>query len=331
MGRHRALAMRHESLRTNYLIDASGAPLQFIATDDQARVMAQVAQGTADIAELPALEESSYRQVIDVHSQMPWRVWVITEDGVPEKLVVLIHHMAADGAAALIMQDDFHALLAGEELPPPSGQPRLMALDQQGAGGARLRAAERYWRRTLEASPRVPADRPADHPMIGGTLHTGIPLELAHEGATRLEVSLQTVVLAACYQALRRVTGRSEFLLFQIGQPVRPRRRDDGHLAQPVGWRRRPSTRASPSTTWPARCIGRRSTASIAPSATWTPSWGCERNPSRTPIPRWMPDTVSMRSRTARIRPGGTRNRRQRNSLSLASDRAAAIYVIARG
>jgi len=130
--------------------------------------------------------------------------------------------VAADGAASLIMQDDFHALLAGEELPPPSGQPIAMALDQQGAGAHRLRAAERHWRRTLDAAPRrTDTDTDADtavpnNEMLGATLTTGIPLEAAHAGAAKLGVSLQTVVLAAYYHAVREVMDRSAVLILAI-------------------------------------------------------------------------------------------------------------------
>jgi hypothetical protein len=211
-----ALAMRHESLRTNYVIDESGAPLQFLGAHDAKEVLERVERGVADVAELPELLASKYQEVLDIYHGIPWRAWVITENGVPKQVLYIVHHMAADGAASLIMQDDFHALLAGEELPPPSGQPIGMALDQQGAGAHRLRAAERHWRRTLEAAPRVPDVAVLNDEMLGATLTTGIPLEAAHTGAAKLGVSLQTVVLAAYYQALREVMGRSAVLILAI-------------------------------------------------------------------------------------------------------------------
>ena len=211
-----ALAERHESLRTNYLFDADGSARQFIGARDAAEVLARVDRGVADVEELPALLASKYQEVLDIYHGIPWRAWVITADGVPTKVLYIVHHIAADGAATLIMQDDFHALLAGQPLDPPAGQPIAMALDQQGAGAFRLRAAERYWRRTLEAAPRLPELVVANTEMLGASLHTGIPLEVAHAGAEKLDVSMASIVLAAYYHALRTVLGRSALLLMAI-------------------------------------------------------------------------------------------------------------------
>ncbi|WP_194911935.1 condensation domain-containing protein [Catenulispora rubra] len=211
-----ALAERHESLRTNYLFEADGSARQFIGAQDAAEVLARVDRGVADVEELPALLASKYQEALDIYHGIPWRAWVITADGVPTKVLLVVHHIAADGAAALIMQDDFHALLAGEPLDPPAGQPIAMALDQQGAGAFRLRAAQRYWRRTLEAAPRLPEAAVANAEMLGAVLQTGIPLELAHAGAEKLDVSMASVVLAAYYHAVRTVLGRSALLLMAM-------------------------------------------------------------------------------------------------------------------
>jgi hypothetical protein len=212
-----ALAERHEALRTNYLFESDGSPRQFLGAHDAAEVLSRVDRGVADIAELPTLLAGKYQEVLDIYQGIPWRAWILTEDGVPAKVLYVVHHIAADGAAALIMQDDFHALLAGQELAPPAGQPIAMALDQQGAGAHRLRAAERYWRRTLSAAPRISPDAAVvNTEMLGATLHTGIPLELLHAGSEALDVSGATVVLAAYYHALREVLGRSALLLMAI-------------------------------------------------------------------------------------------------------------------
>src|SRR5436305_13334956 len=105
-----ALAMRHESLRTNYVIDDDGTPSQFLGAQDAKEVLARVDRGVADVAELPALLETKFQEELDIYHGIPWRAWVITRDGVPQHVLLIVHHMAADGAASLIMQDDFHAL-----------------------------------------------------------------------------------------------------------------------------------------------------------------------------------------------------------------------------
>lgn len=211
-----ALAERHESLRTNYLFEVDGAPRQFLGAQDAAEVLERVDRGVADISQLPELLAGKHQEALDIYHGIPWRAFVITSDGTPAKVLFVVHHIAADGAAALILQDDFHALLAGQTLEPPAGQPIAMAEDQQGAGAFRLRAAERYWRRTLEAAPRVPEVALPTTEMLGAALHTGIPLEPAHAGAEKLDVSLASIVLAAYYDALRTVLGRNALLLMAI-------------------------------------------------------------------------------------------------------------------
>jgi len=214
-----ALAMRHESLRTHYRDDGSpGGPHQVLAVEDVETVLALTEHGTADIADLSDVEERAYKQPFDIYGGMPWRACVITDGGAPRKVVFVVNHIAADGAAVLILEADFHALLAGEELPPPGGQPRTIAQNEQSPVSARrLRTAERYWRQTLAAAPRRPPGvRPASGEMIGATLRTGVPLELAHEGAAKLDASIASVLLAACYQSLREITGRSQILLLPM-------------------------------------------------------------------------------------------------------------------
>ncbi|MEY9890166.1 hypothetical protein ABIA31_003824 [Catenulispora sp. MAP5-51] len=211
-----ALAERHESLRTNYVFEADGSPRQFLGARDAAEVLERVEHGVADISELPALLAGKYQEVLDIYHGIPWRAFAITADDRPVKVLLVFHHIAADGAASLILQDDFHALLAGETLDPPAGQPIAMAVDQQGAGAFRLRAAERYWRRTLEAAPRVLEVAVPNTAMLGASVHTGIPLEVAHAGAERLDVSMATIVLAAYYHALRTALERPAILLMAI-------------------------------------------------------------------------------------------------------------------
>jgi hypothetical protein len=180
-------------------------------------VLARAGLDVANVADLDTVVPRQYQTNIDVRHEIPWRACVFTDDaGVPKVLVFIANHITADGVASVILQEDFHALLAGEEPPPPPWQPIGLALNQQGAGAARLRSAERYWRRTLEAAPRRAKPIPIDDPTSGATLHTGIPLAVAHEAAAALGVSVATLVLAAYYAALRSVTGESGILVTQI-------------------------------------------------------------------------------------------------------------------
>jgi len=209
------IGMRHESLRTIYVVDDVENPRQRLATDDPAAVLDAVRQGTVDVADRAAVEDEQVRRAFDVTCDIPWRAWILTRDGLPRDLLVVINHMAADAAGLLIMRDDFHTILAGSPLPAPGLMPRELAVRQRDSTTGRLRTSEAYWRRTLAAAPRQTAS-PGPGEPIGATLHTGIPLSKAHEGAAGLGISLASVLLAAYYCALREATGSSKILLYPM-------------------------------------------------------------------------------------------------------------------
>ncbi|WP_433218760.1 condensation domain-containing protein [Dactylosporangium sp. CS-047395] len=193
------LAARHGSLRTLYVVDDQGLPRQRLTED-------AITIGRDDGPDAP---ERELRQVIDVTSQLPWRALISRNT-----LVVTIHHMAADGVAALIMREDFLRLLGGEELPPARG-PLELALEQQSRDNPRLRNAERHWRRTLAAAPRA-KDETAASERIGAMLRTGIPMPRAHELAAAAGASLSSVLLAVYHRALCVVTGEPAHLMFSM-------------------------------------------------------------------------------------------------------------------
>jgi hypothetical protein len=51
---------------------------------------------------------------------------------------------------------------------------------------------------------------------FGATLHTGIPVPMAHDGAAKLDISLESLLLAAYYRGLRSALGSSAVLMFPI-------------------------------------------------------------------------------------------------------------------
>jgi hypothetical protein len=223
-----ALAVRHGSLRTTYVVDGQGFPRQRLldgagdGTGSTAEmVLNQIRQGTADVAERAAMETAELQRAIDVTRELPWRAWILSDAGRPAHVLLVVNHMAADGFASLVMNEDFLRLLAGETLPPAIG-PLELALDEQGEGNARLRTAERYWRRTMAAAPRR---RGEGQERIGATLHTGIPMPLAHEAAAKLDATAGSALLAAYYRAVCAVTGERTQLMF----PMTANRFDERH------------------------------------------------------------------------------------------------------
>ncbi|WP_432840609.1 condensation domain-containing protein [Dactylosporangium sp. CA-092794] len=221
------LAMRHGSLRTRYAIGDDGSLRQWLPAeeaDTEAAVLESVRQGTADAGELAGLEEREQQHAIDFMRELPWRAWLLLDGDRPAQVLLIVNHMAADGAALLVMQDDFRRLLAGEDLPPATG-PLELALEQQGdEGGGRLRNAERYWRRTLATAPRAVAGGPGPE-RVGATIHTGIPLPQAHDAAAKLGVSLASLLIAVYHRAVCATTGERTHLMF----PMSSNRFDERH------------------------------------------------------------------------------------------------------
>ncbi|MEU4334952.1 condensation domain-containing protein [Micromonospora lupini] len=193
-----ALAARHESLRTVYRPgDEPSGVRQVILRDPLVRFGA-----------------ASAREPFDLSAQPAWRAWMSPADGGESTQVhVLIHHIAADGAAVRILESDFHALLRGDPLPDAPTPRELAERQRTDAFRARLSAALEYRRRIVAAAPRAAASR---GPLVRARAQTGIPYRDVHRAARRLGVTLPTLLLTVYAQALAATTGRTDHLLWQL-------------------------------------------------------------------------------------------------------------------
>ncbi|MFG1869606.1 condensation domain-containing protein [Micromonospora arborensis] len=193
-----ALAVRHESLRTVY----RGA--------DDPSVVRQVVLRDP----LVRFTEASVRDPFDLAAQPAWRAWVRTPDeGGSPQVHVLIHHLAADGAAVRILESDFHLLLRGDR-PADAPAPREVAERQRvDAFRAKLVAAGEYRRRIVAAAPKV-AVTPG--PLVRACAHTDIAHGAVQDAARRLRVTLPTLLLTVYAQALAATTGQPDQLLWQL-------------------------------------------------------------------------------------------------------------------
>ncbi|MFJ6195052.1 condensation domain-containing protein [Micromonospora sp. NPDC092111] len=192
-----ALAVRHESLRTVYLpADDPGGVRQVVLPDPVVR-----------------FAEESVREPFDLPREPAWRAWFDGPDAAPPRVHLTIHHIAADGAAARILESDFHRLLRGDPL-DDAPTPREVADRQRGdAFQNRLTAAGDYRRRTVEAAPRTPVTR---GPQVRACAHTGIPYGTACRAAQRLQVTPPNLLLAVYARALAATTGAADQLLWQL-------------------------------------------------------------------------------------------------------------------
>ena len=174
-----AVAMRHASMRTTYVIDDEGFPRQRIAADTAAEVLAQVRQGTADVADREAKDAAEIRRGIDALTELPWRAWILLDGGRP-----------AAGPA----RDQPHGRRRGRRARAPRGlrdHPRR----HRPAARARAPSSSPSTSRARAAAgcatpngtggaPSAAAPRrhePEDVSTLGAVLQTGIPMPLAHE------------------------------------------------------------------------------------------------------------------------------------------------------
>lgn len=159
----RMLAERHESLRTVFPGPPGGQP-------DRQEVRAQggfeVEVAAADVDEDPdaVADEIGRRNRsvrFDLAAGFPLRLALVTVDGRPVRLSMVVCHAAADGAATAVLLQEWIELACGNELEPPSGPtPREIAEQERSpAGRRRAKASLRHWERILrEAPPAVFTD-----------------------------------------------------------------------------------------------------------------------------------------------------------------------------
>ncbi|MEU7845174.1 condensation domain-containing protein [Micromonospora sp. NPDC049114] len=194
-----ALGMRHASLRTTFDVEDRADPRQRVAVDSPDDVVAAVRQPDGETG-MSRIETEEIQRAFTLTTDLPWRVWLTENDGRPRELLVVIHHMAADGAGINTMERDFYALLAGETLPPAPQPADLATRQRSGDLDARLLAAESYWRKVLSAAPR--RTPPAPGPVLRATMHTGIPEPILRQAARGIGVTVAGVLLTAYCRAI---------------------------------------------------------------------------------------------------------------------------------
>ncbi|MCX4756931.1 amino acid adenylation domain-containing protein [Kitasatospora purpeofusca] len=200
------LVARHETLRTVYGESADGEPYQRILPP----APVELHTGTGEITD-------AVRYAFDLGAEPPLRASLFAHQDGTHTLLLLLHHIAGDGASTTPLARDLAAAhtarLAGRapELTPLTVQ-FADHVDWQakllGTGEAPSALAVRqldHWRKTLAGLPDQ-LDLPTDRPR---------PAVAAHRGATvpfRLDADAH-----AALAALARTTGTSVFTAVQAG------------------------------------------------------------------------------------------------------------------
>ncbi|MGW4896246.1 amino acid adenylation domain-containing protein, partial [Kitasatospora sp. NPDC004240] len=202
------LAARHETLRTVYPESADGEPYQ--------RILPAGPVTLHDGAPGTLAEEVRY--AFDLAAEAPLRATLFGDHGGERHtLLLLLHHIAGDGASTTPLARDLAALYTAHaagrtpELPPlpvqfadhVDWQRRLLGP----AGEPTALAARRldHWRKTLAGLPdqlELPTDRP--RPAVAG--HRGATVPFALDADTHTALA-----------ALARTTGTSVFMVVQAG------------------------------------------------------------------------------------------------------------------
>ncbi|MCG5446098.1 condensation domain-containing protein [Micromonospora sp. NIE79] len=203
-----ALAERHESLRTRYVRDGGSSDVrQVVAASAPAAY-----QGTVEQEQWSAMAAEQLRLPFDLTEQAPWRAWAVQKNGLTCQVQLVIHHLAADGAALTVLQQDFQSLIESRQAMRPAPTPRgLAARQREPVYVARLAAAAEYREQTIAAAPQEAGI--VRQGLLRACAHTGISFNLARQTAQKLEVTLPNLLLAAYSRALAGAAGADPPLL----------------------------------------------------------------------------------------------------------------------
>ncbi|NJC10935.1 amino acid adenylation domain-containing protein [Micromonospora profundi] len=214
------LVVRHEALRTRF-VAVDGLPRQVIDPPPAALTLPVVDLAQEQVEHWAA---DLIRQPMDLATGPLHRVALARLGPDEHVLVVVVHHVIADGLSARILIEELAALYAagttGEQvrLPDLTVQPADHAVWQRGQlTGEELERQLGYWRTRLADLPTVdfPTDRPrpARPTGAGAGVRRRIPDDVAAGArayALHHHVSFLAVLQAALLVVLNRYTGQSD-------------------------------------------------------------------------------------------------------------------------
>ncbi|MFJ2420097.1 amino acid adenylation domain-containing protein [Streptomyces brevispora] len=200
------LAGRHEALRTRFQA-VDGEPHQDILPT----VRPALDVRTVPAGQLAATVAAAAGHVFDLAAEIPVRATLVEpDDGSGQVLVLLVHHIAADGwSTGPLLADLAHACAARSRGHAPEWQPLPVQYadyalwQRESSTGPAARAHLEFWEKTLAGAPpvlEVPLARPR-------------PAEASHRGG-----HAPVTVDAATHEALERLARRKGATLFMVLQ-----------------------------------------------------------------------------------------------------------------
>ncbi|ETX08444.1 MAG: hypothetical protein ETSY2_05370, partial [Candidatus Entotheonella gemina] len=205
---------RHESLRTVFR-EIEGEPFQHILAADEARVRLQLEPVSESALGDRLLQTAS--SVLDLGSSLPLQCWVFRLSRERHVVLLLLHHVAADGWSLAPLARDlslaYEARLAGRApdfvpLPVQYGDYTLWQrahLGQEDDPTSALSEQLAFWQQALAGLPQE-TDLPTDRPRPAVPTYRGsvVPVQLGAE-------------LHRDLQALAQENGATLFMVLQAG------------------------------------------------------------------------------------------------------------------
>lgn len=204
----RGLVARHDSLRTLFVPDGSHGLRQRVGKDDPGWEPIPIPLNAASPEALWAALTDLAAEPMDLATEYGWRVGYTdrTVDGARHILVV-VHHILADGWSFDQLHREFMAALAGAPVTEPGLSPALLVEEQaKAARASRRQAAVDYVSRCLAALPdRTASLVPDSGRRIQAEFTTPAGQRALLALADRIGVSAQSVLLAMTAVGLHRV------------------------------------------------------------------------------------------------------------------------------
>ncbi|MGF1429230.1 amino acid adenylation domain-containing protein [Kitasatospora sp. LaBMicrA B282] len=241
------LLARHESLRTVFPI-SDGEPHQLIRPADAGTVLRH---RRIDVSQLAGAVTAACAAGFDLTSELPIRVDLFETAAGDYVLLVVLHHIAADGWSMAPLARDLATAYAARAV---GRMPEFVALPVQYADytlwkraelgdeedpASRMSAQLDYWQQTLVDLPEE-IELPADRPRSAGFSHQGdaVPVRLSaelHAGLVRLARERDASVFMVLQAGLAALlTAHGAGVDVPIGTPMAGR--DDSALDELVGF-----------------------------------------------------------------------------------------------
>lgn len=240
---------------------------------------------------------------LDITRGPLWRVLLVTRQGAPARIVVIVHHLAVDGLSWRILVEDLELALtqraAGRPIALPTKTSSFKTWSDRlhaHAAGDTLRAEHDHWTAALACPPALPAttlpDREGDARDVLIALDPDATRTLLHDVPAAYRTRINDILLTALAHALRDWTGRGRTRI-DLEAHGREDIVDGLDIARTVGWFTSISPVVldlDPNGDAPALCKIKESLRSIPHKGI---GYGLIRHIRRDPLPDHAPSGIS--------------------------------------